>query len=288
MENILELQQVSKTFSKSNFALENVTFSLPYGSIMGFVGENGAGKTTTIGCILNTIAKDSGMVKLFGKEMTDADTDMREKIGVVYDGDNFPAYWTAAQLAKVMSGFYKQWDNILFQKFLKEYKLPANQKIKQYSRGMTMKLAIAVALSHHPQLLILDEATGGLDPVVRDEMLDTFLDFVQEEDHSILLSSHITSDLEKVADYITFLHKGKVIFSHEKDDLVDNYGIVSCGAAIFDTLDKTEIVAYRKEDYQYKVLVKNRDKAAKNYSKAIVSPATIEEIMLFYVKGEMQ
>lgn len=156
MENILELQQVSKTFSKSNFALENVTFSLPYGSILGFVGENGAGKTTTIGCILNTIAKDSGMVKLFGKEMTDADTDMRERIGVVYDGDNFPAYWTAAQLAKVMSGFYKQWDNILFQKFLKEYKLPANQKIKQYSRGMTMKLAIAVALSHHPQLLILD------------------------------------------------------------------------------------------------------------------------------------
>lgn len=154
MENILELQQVSKTFPKSNFTLENVTFSLPYGSILGFVGENGAGKTTTIGCILNTIAKDSGTVKLFGKEMTDADTDMREKIGVVYDGDNFPAYWTAAQLAKVMAGFYKQWDNILFQKFLKEYKLPANQKIKQYSRGMTMKLAIAVALSHHPQLPI--------------------------------------------------------------------------------------------------------------------------------------
>ena len=220
MENILELQQVSKTFSKSNFALENVTFSLPYGSILGFVGENGAGKTTTIGCILNTIAKDSGMVKLFGKEMTDADTDMRERIGVVYDGDNFPAYWTAAQLAKVMSGFYKQWDNILFQKFLKEYKLPANQKIKQYSRGMTMKLAIAVALSHHPQLLILDEATGGLDPVVRDEMLDTFLDFVQEEDHSILLSSHITSDLEKVADYITFIHNGKLIMTVSKNDLV--------------------------------------------------------------------
>ena len=255
MENILELQQVSKTFSKSNFALENVTFSLPYGSILGFVGENGAGKTTTIGCILNTIAKDSGMVKLFGKEMTDADTDMRERIGVVYDGDNFPAYWTAAQLAKVMSGFYKQWDNILFQKFLKEYKLPANQKIKQYSRGMTMKLAIAVALSHHPQLLILDEATGGLDPVVRDEMLDTFLDFVQEEDHSILLSSHITSDLEKVADYITFIHNGKLIMTVSKNDLVYNYAVMRCKENQFLALDPADIIVYRKRDFQIDVLV---------------------------------
>ena len=288
MENILELQQVSKTFSKSNFALENVTFSLPYGSILGFVGENGAGKTTTIGCILNTIAKDSGMVKLFGKEMTDADTNMRERIGVVYDGDNFPAYWTAAQLAKVMSGFYKQWDNILFQKFLKEYKLPANQKIKQYSRGMTMKLAIAVALSHHPQLLILDEATSGLDPIIRDDILDILIDFVQNENHSVLVSSHITSDLEKIADYITFLHKGKIVFSYLKDDLIDNYGIISCGASTFDIFDQAEIVAYRKEDYQYKILVKDRKSIAQKYSNAIIEPATIEEIMLFYVKGELQ
>ena len=153
---------------------------------------------------------------------------------------------------------------------------------------MKVKLAFAVALSHKAELLILDEATSGLDPIIRDDVLDMLIDFVQDERHSVLVSSHIISDLEKVADYITFLHKGKVIFSHEKDDLVDNYGIVSCGAAIFDTLDKTEIIAYRKEDYQYKVLVKNRDKAAKNYPKAIVSPAMIEEIMLFYVKGEIQ
>ena len=286
MENILELQQVSKTFSKSNFALENVTFSLPYGSILGFVGENGAGKTTTIGCILNTIAKDSGMVKLFGKEMTDADTDMREKIGVVYDGDNFPAYWTAAQLAKVMSGFYKQWDNILFQKFLKEYKLPANQKIKQYSRGMTMKLAIAVALSHHPQLLILDEATGGLDPVVRDEMLDTFLDFVQEEDHSILLSSHITSDLEKVADYITFIHNGKLIMTVSKNDLVYNYAVMRCKENQFLALDPADIITYRKRDFQIDVLVSNGKEAQKKYKGVVVDHVSVDEIMLLLVKGE--
>ena len=286
MENILELQQVSKTFSKSNFALENVTFSLPYGSILGFVGENGAGKTTTIGCILNTIAKDSGMVKLFGKEMTDADTDMRERIGVVYDGDNFPAYWTAAQLAKVMSGFYKQWDNILFQKLLKEYKLPANQKIKQYSRGMTMKLAIAVALLHHPQLLILDEATGGLDPVVRDEMLDTFLDFVQEEDHSILLSSHITSDLEKVADYITFIHNGKLIMTVSKNDLVYNYAVMRCKKNQFLALDPADIIVYRKRDFQIDVLVSDCKAMQRKYKEIVIDHVSVDEIFLLLVRGD--
>lgn len=286
MENILELQQVSKTFPKSNFTLENVTFSLPYGSILGFVGENGAGKTTTIGCILNTIAKDSGTVKLFGKEMTDADTDMREKIGVVYDGDNFPAYWTAAQLAKVMAGFYKQWDNILFQKFLKEYKLPANQKIKQYSRGMTMKLAIAVALSHHPQLLILDEATGGLDPVVRDEMLDTFLDFVREEDHSILLSSHITSDLEKAADYITFIHNGKLIMTVSKNDLVYNYAVMRCKEKQFHALDPADIITYRKRDFQIDVLVSDCKTMQRKYKEIVIDHVSVDEIFLLLVRGE--
>lgn len=172
MENILELQQVCKTFPKTNFTLNKVSFSIPYGSIMGFVGENGAGKTTTIGCILNTVLKDSGTVKLFGKEMLDTDTELREKIGVVYDGDNFPAYWTAEQLSHVMQGLYTKWDNTLFQKYLADFQLLPKQKIKHYSRGMTMKLAVAVALSHHPQLLILDEATSGLDPIMRDDMLE--------------------------------------------------------------------------------------------------------------------
>ena len=286
MENILELQQVSKSFSKSNFALENVSFNVPYGVIMGFVGENGAGKTTTIGCILNTVAKDSGKIKLFGKEMFDADTDMREKIGVVYDGNNFPVYWTAKQLAKIMAGFYKQWDNALFQKYLQDFNLPVNQKIKQYSRGMTMKLAIAVALSHHPQLLILDEATSGLDPIVRDEMLDIFLDFVQEESHSILLSSHITSDLEKVADYITFIHNGKIIMTASKNDLVYNYAVMRCKESQFSALDYSDILAYRKHDFQIDVLVSDIKNAQKKYKDIVIDHISVDEIFLMLVKGE--
>lgn len=286
MENILELQQICKSFPKSNFILDKLSFSLPYGAILGFVGENGAGKTTTIGCILNTVRKDSGMVKLFGKEMRDIDTDIREKIGVVYDGDNFPGFWTAKQLSQVMEGIYTQWDNALFQKYLEDFHLPVKQKIKNYSRGMTMKLAIAVALSHHPQLLILDEATSGLDPIMRDEMLDVFLEFVQEESHSILLSSHITSDLEKVADYITFIHNGKLIMTASKNDLVYNYAVMRCKESQFLALDPSDIIAYRKRDFQIDVLVNNGKEAQRKYKGSVVDHVSVDEIMLLLVKGE--
>lgn len=286
MENILELQEVSKSFPKSGFTLDKLSFSLPYGTILGFVGENGAGKTTTIGCILNTVKKDSGIVKLFGREMQDCDTDIREKIGVVYDGDNFPAYWTAKQLSEVMNGIYTQWDNALFQKYLKDFHLSSKQKIKDYSRGMTMKLAIAAALSHHPQLLILDEATSGLDPVMRDEMLDVFLEFVQEESHSILLSSHITGDLEKVADYITFIHNGKLIMTASKNDLAYSYAVMRCRESQFLALDPSDIITYRKRDFQIDVLVSNGKEAQRKYKNSIVDHVSVDEIMLLLVKGE--
>jgi ABC-2 type transport system ATP-binding protein len=280
MENILELQQVSKTFPRSDFALDNVSFALPYGAVLGFVGENGAGKTTTIGCILNTVNRDSGTVKLFGREMSDGDTDMREKIGVVYDGNNFPVYWTPRQLSKIMGGLYKNWDAVLFEKYLDTFDLPAKQKIRHYSRGMTMKLAIAAALSHHPQLLILDEATSGLDPVVRDDMLEVFLDFVQEEDHSILLSSHITSDLEKIADYISFIHHGKIIMTVSKNDLSYHFAVMRCRESQFCALDPEDIVAWRKRDLQIDVLVSDGRAAQRKYRDVVVDHVSIEEVML--------
>lgn len=286
MDNILELHQVCKTFPRTNFTLDHVSFSIPYGSIMGFVGENGAGKTTTIGCVLNTVSKDSGTIKIFGKELADTDTELKEKIGVVYDGDNFPAYWTAEQLSDVMQGLYTNWDNELFKKYLNDFRLLPNQKIKSYSRGMTMKLAVAAALSHHPQLLILDEATSGLDPIMRDDMLDVFLEFVQDENHSILLSSHITSDLEKIADYITFIHNGKLIMAASKNDLVYNFAVMRCKESQFLELDPGDILVYRKRDYQIDVLVSNGNEIQRKYRNAVIDHVSVDEIMLLLVKGE--
>ena len=286
MENILELRQVSKSFPGSSFRLEDISFSLPYGAVLGFVGENGAGKTSTIGCILNTIAQYDGSIKLFGKEMRDSDTDIRERIGVVYDGDNFPSYLSANQVSEIMAGIYRNWDKTLFCHYLEKFKLAPTQKIKQYSRGMTMKLAIAAALSHHPQLLVLDEATSGLDPIMRDEMLDVFLDFVQDERHSILLSSHITSDLEKIADYITFIHNGRLILSAMKDDLRYNYGVMRCSEKQFQALNQEDMMAYLKRDYQVDVLLSDSKAAQRKYKDAVIDHVSIDEIMLLLIKGE--
>lgn len=286
MDYILKLDGVSKKFSASNFVLNDISFALPYGSIMGYVGENGAGKTTTIGCILNTIIKDCGTITLFGKEMKDSEIMPRQDIGVVYDGDNFPAYLTAEKLANVMRGLYRNWDDNLYQKYLANFKLNPKQKLKTYSKGMSMKLAVTVALAHHPQLLILDEATSGLDPVMREEILEVFLDFVQDERHSIFLSSHITSDLEKVADYITFIHDGCIILSAKKDDLLYNYAIMRCKFEQFARLDKKDVLAYRKRDYQIDVLVDDKSKVERKYKDILIDTVSIDEITLLLIKGE--
>ena len=204
----------------------------------------------------------------------------------MFDGINFYETLTPAKVGKISGAAYKQWDEYLYQDYLKRFGLPLDKEIKTLSKGMKMKLCIAVALSHKPKLLILDEATSGLDPVMRDDILDVFLDFVQDENHSILMSSHITTDLEKVADYITFIHQGKVLFCKTKDELRYKYGIIRCGAAVFDQIDKAEILAYRKDDYQWNVLVADKEKARKKYKAAVVDDATIDDILLLYVKGE--
>jgi len=286
MSTILEVQGLRKQYQGSDFCLDDVSFSIPRGAIMGFVGENGAGKTTTIGCILNTLIKDGGVVKIFGKGMSDKSTNIRDDIGVVYDTNPFPEHFTAVKIASAMRHIYTNWSDDLFKDYLRKFKLPEKQKIKTFSRGMTMKLAIAVALSHRPKLLVLDEATTGLDPIVRDDILDVFLDFVQDENNSILLSSHITSDLEKIADYITFIHDGSIVFSEQKDNLIHNYGLMRCKAAQFAEIDREDILAYRKHDYQIDVLVADRGAAAKKYRDVVIDSITIEDIMLMLVKGE--
>lgn len=286
MSHILEITNLSKTYAKSDFALKQVSFTVPYGAIMGFVGENGAGKTTTIQTVLNIIRKDSGSIKVLGQELTDERTDLREEIGVVFDAANFPPMLTAAQLARVLGGVYRHWDDDRFTALLEQFQLPSNRKIKHFSRGMTMKLAIAAALSHHPKLLILDEATSGLDPIVRDEILDVFLDFVGDESHAILLSSHITSDLEKIADYITFIHQGKTLLTAQKDDLIYRYGIARCTSEQFARLDATDMLSSRKKDYQIDALLPNKEAVARKHKELVIDTPTIDEIMILLVKGE--
>jgi len=282
MDAILQVENLTKHYP--DFTLDHVSFSVPKGTIMGLIGENGAGKSTTINAILDLIHKDDGTVTFWGQELSSA-KQLKEDIGVVFDGINFYETLTPAKVGKIARAAYSQWDNHLYQDYLKRFQLPLDKEFKQMSKGMKVKLCIAVALSHNPKLLILDEATSGLDTVMRDDILDVFLEFVQYKNHYIMMSSHITTDLEKVADYITFIHQGKVIFNKKKDDLRYHYGIVRCGAATFDQIDKQEILAYRKEDYQWNVLVADKEKAKKKYKNAVVDDATIDDILLLYVKG---
>ena len=283
MDNILEVRNLTKQYA--DFTLDHVSFSIPKGTIMGLIGENGAGKSTTINAILDLIHKDDGTVTFWGQELSST-KQLKEDIGVVFDGINFYETLTAAKVGKISQAAYKQWDDLLYREYLNRFQLPTDKEIKTFSKGMKMKLCIAVALSHRPKLLILDEATSGLDPVMRDDILDVFLEFVQDEEHSIMISSHITTDLEKVADNITFIHHGKVLFCKAKDELRYQYGIIRCGAAAFDEIDKSEILAYRKEDYQWNVLVADKEKARRRYKNAVVDDAAIDDILLLYVKGE--
>lgn len=284
MEPILQVENLTKQYP--DFKLDHVSFSIPKGAIMGLIGENGAGKSTTINAILDLISKDEGVVKFWGQELSSDPGNIKENIGVVFDGINFYETLTPAKIGRISAAAYRQWDETVYDNYLKKLQLPPHKEVKTFSRGMKMKLGIAVALSHKPKLLILDEATGGLDPVMRDDMLDLFLDFVQDENHSILMSSHISTDLEKVADYITFIHKGEVLFSKQKDELRYHYGIIRCTTAQFDVIDKSEILAYRKRDYQWDVLVADKEKARRKYKASVIDNASIDDILLLYVKGE--
>lgn len=279
----LKLTNITKKYD--DFILDNVSFNVPKGNIVGLIGENGAGKSTTLNSILDIIERDSGNVFILDSEKNKISNATREKIGVVFDGNNFPEDLTPQKLNNVLKAIYSNWEEKKFYELLEKFSLPKNKKIKKFSKGMKMKLSISVALSHKAQLLILDEATSGLDPVVRDDILDILLDFVQEENNSILMSSHITSDLEKIADYIIFIHKGKVIFEETKDNLIYNYGIMKCKLKEFNDIEKKDIIRYRKMDYGYEILIKNKKELEKKYPNVIMDNIKIEDIMLMYVKG---
>ena len=284
MADLIEVQGLCKDYG--DFCLDHVDLTLPGGTILGLIGENGAGKTTTIKALLGLIHRDGGTVRVLGREVAAEDPACREDIGVVLDEASFHDPLKAPQVGKILSGVYRNWGTALCDAYLDRFQLPRNKKIKEFSKGMKMKLSIAAALAHHPRLLVLDEATAGLDPVVRSELLDEFLSFIQDEDHAILLSSHITSDLEKAADYVTYLHRGKAVLQGAKDELLDAYGRLVCARADLAAVDPELLAGARVGQFGCEALVKDRRAFRRRYPHLTVDPVTLEDIMVFTVRGD--
>ena len=280
-QNSIVVKNVTKKFD--DFMLDHISFTVPTGRIVGFIGENGAGKSTTINLILDQLKLDTGEIRILGKQ--NHSYLHKENIGVVFDECKFHSVLNAKDIAQILSGSYKTWDMNLFEEYMKRLDVPLNKSIGQLSKGMKMKLSIICALSHRPQILILDEATTGLDPVVRDEILDIFLEFIQDEEHSILFSTHITSDIQKVADYVILIHNGKIIFEEKKDDLIYNYGIIRCKKSEFNTVSPDDYVCCRETNLSVECLIHDKVAAKKRYQNLIIDNASIEDIMLFYIKG---
>lgn len=286
MKNAIEVKGLTKKYQL--FKLDDVSFTVPGGTIVGLIGENGAGKSTTLKCILNLIRRDGGEITLLEKDNVKDERLVKEDIGVVLDETGFHDTLTADMVGNVLSRIYQKWDKNLFQELLKRYDLPRNLFLKEFSKGMRMKLAIAAALAHHPRLLILDEPTSGLDPVVRDEILDEFFAFIKDEDHAILMSSHITTDLEKVADSIVYLHKGKVLLQGEKDELLERYGKLLCSKEQLAQVDKTLLGGVRENQFGCEALVKDRSELKRRYPDLTVDPVSLDDIMVLTVKGEQK
>lgn len=276
--NALEIKNLTKTYA--DFKLDHLNLTLPSGCIMGLIGENGAGKSTAIKLILNMVRREAGTITILGKDNRDNIQLTKEDIGVVLDEVGIPQCLTPKQVGKVMQYTFKHWDDNAYTGFLKQLDIPGNKMFKEFSRGMKMKLGIAVAMSHHPRLLILDEATSGLDPVVRDEVVSMFSEFTRDESHAVLISSHIVSDLEKICDYIAFLHRGRLLLCKEKDVLLEEYGVIHCTPAQLQTLDPSAIKGKRESVYGVEAMVRRNAVPAG----MPVSPVSIEELFVFMVK----
>ncbi|NMM64769.1 ABC transporter ATP-binding protein [Clostridium sp. P21] len=284
MSNILEIKNLRKEYK--GFTLDNIGFNLPKGFIMGFIGPNGAGKSTTIKLIMNLVKKNSGEIKVFGLDNIKNEKEVKQKIGFVYDENYFYEELNLIEMKNIIATFYKSWDNKTFNKYISDFDLPIKKKIKELSKGMKMKFSLAIALSHKAELIIMDEPTSGLDPVFRSEILDILYSIMQDENKGILFSTHITTDLEKVADYITFLNKGKIIFSNTKDDILENYSIVKGDKSLLDSDTKKEFIGIRENSFGFEALTNNTEKIKRLFkNNSLIEKATLEDIMVYTVKG---
>lgn len=280
-ENAIEISGVTKRYD--GFTLDNISFEVPKGSIMGFVGQNGAGKTTTIRSLLNITNIDEGEIKLLGLDHIKDEIEIKKRVAVVFDELPFHDIFNAADMSRIFEGLYPEWDNAVYSDYLERFKLPLKKKIGQYSKGMKMKLQIACALSHNAELLVMDEATTGLDPVVRDEILHIFMEYLRDGERSILMSSHITGDLEKIADSVTFIDKGKILLTGYKDVILETHGILKCGRDEIENIDKADVISVRVNEFGAEAMLRDRDK----YSGSVIDSASLDDIMLYYVhKGE--
>ena len=283
IKNVIEFKNVTKDYG--DFKLDRVSFVVPEGSVCGFIGQNGAGKTTTIKLLLDVIGADSGEIYLFGQKVGADTASLREDIGVVYDEMGFHEFMTGKDINIMMKNIFKNWDEQAFFQYLKDFSLPAKKKCGDFSRGMRMKLQIAVALSHNAKLLVMDEPTSGLDPIARSEMLQIFREFVLQEDHTILISSHITTDLEKIADSVGFINGGKIILSGEKDAILEKHGILKCKKDEADEISSSLLVHMEQGSYGVEALVNDKKACTKLYPGMVVEPASLEEIMIHYVSA---
>lgn len=292
MADILSVSNLTKQFP--DFTLQDISLSLPGGTIMGVIGENGAGKTTLLRLVLGLLKRDSGKISLFGDPEGAKNAAIREQIGVVFDECRFHACFNAAEVGNIHKNLYSTWDGEYYRHLCSRFFLPEKKKIKDYSKGMKMKLSIAAALSHHPKLLLLDEPTSGLDPVARDDLLDIFQDFISDEEHSVVFSSHITSDLEKIADYIAFLKKGRLCFSMEKEELRESFSLVQCGEELLEWAPlKEKSAGFRKGRFGCEALLRcgtaearrllaQGGKATEKGTDSVVEVPSLEDIMLLY------
>jgi len=282
-ENAIEIKDL--TVKYDGFTLDHISFDVMKGSIMGFIGQNGAGKSTTINALLNIIKRDEGTIKMLGLDNIKDEIAIKQQIAAVFDEIPFHDQLNAKNLNTILKEVYEEWNPDTFWSYLDRLSLPSKKKIADFSKGMKMKLQIATALSHNAKLLIMDEATTGLDPVVRNECLDMFLEYLQDENHSILMSSHITGDLEKVADSVTFIHKGKLLLTGYKDDILEQHGVIKCKKSDYKDISPEDIVSCRMTDFGAEVMVKDKQLCKNKYSGLVLDGTSLEEIMLFYVNS---